>query len=92
MLVLSGNMTFRRDSIVLSSRLVLSPLLLHHLCLLVILLRFYDEACQAYPDEPTSHPHGKGVAAPEDEEYREEDDDNDDDEDDDGDDEDFDIE
>ena len=41
-------------------------------------LALYDEACAAYEVDTTSHPHGKGKATQEDEEYIEEDDDDDD--------------
>ena len=41
-------------------------------------LALYDEACAAYEDDATSHPHGKGKVTEEDEEYiEEEDEDND---------------
>ena len=42
-------------------------------------LALYDEACATYDADATSHPHGKGKATEEDEEYIEEDDDEEDD-------------
>ena len=42
-------------------------------------LALYDEACAAYEDDATSHPHGKSKATEQDEDYMEEGDDDDDD-------------
>jgi hypothetical protein len=43
-------------------------------------LALYDEACVAYEDDATSHPHGKSKATDEDEDYIEDGDHDDDDE------------